>query len=83
MLVSHSLEQLFKGLLVIEPQFEFPESCNNIERKEMGRRIKKKGTFVYLCLIYVDIWQKGKELYKAIVLQLKFFFNVLVHKFYL
>ena len=74
MLVSHNLEPFFKSLLVTEPLFEFPESCNNLEGREMGRRIKREGTFVYLWLISVDIWQKATTFRKAIVLQLKKYF---------
>ena len=34
-------------------------------------RFKKKGTYVYLWLIHVDVWQKPTQYYKAIILQLK------------
>ena len=36
----------------------------------MGERLKKKGTYVYLWLIHVIVWQKSTH-YKAIILQLK------------
>ena len=65
MLVSHNLEQFFKSLLVTEPLFEFPESCNNLKAREMGRRIKREGTCVYLWFISVDIWQKTTTFCKA------------------
>ena len=32
--------------------------CNNLEGKEMGGKFKREGTYVYLWLIHVDIWQK-------------------------
>jgi len=35
------------------------------------RRFKREGTYVYLWLIYVDIWQKPTKYCKAIILQLK------------
>ena len=38
---------------------------------EGGRGFKKEGTYVYLCLIHVDVWQKSTQHYKAIILQLK------------
>ena len=38
---------------------------------EMGWRFKKEGTYVYLWLIHVDIWQKPTQYYKTIILQLK------------
>ena len=36
-----------------------------------GGRGFKEGTYVYLCLIHVDVWQKPTQHYKAIILQLK------------
>ena len=38
---------------------------------EMGGRFKRKGTFVYLQLIHVDVWQKPSQYCRAIILQLK------------
>ena len=42
-------------------------------REEMGGRFKRKGTYVYLWLIHVEIWQKTpkKKFSKALFLQLK------------
>ena len=37
----------------------------------MGGRLGRKGTWVYLCLILVDVWQKTTKFCKAIILQLK------------
>ena len=37
----------------------------------MGGRFKREGTYVYLWLIYADIWQKPTEYCKAIIFQLK------------
>ena len=37
----------------------------------MGGRFKREGTYVYLWLIHVDIWQKPTQYYKAIILLLK------------
>ena len=31
----------------------------------------KEGTYVYLWLIHVNVWQKPTQFYKAIILQLK------------
>ena len=39
--------------------------------REMGRRFKGEGTYIYLWLIHVDIWQKPSQFCKAIILQLK------------
>ena len=38
---------------------------------ELGGRLKMGGTYVYLWLIHVDIWQKPTQYCKAIILQLK------------
>jgi len=48
--------------------------CNNLwcgMGREMGGRFKREGTYVYLWLIHVDIWQKATKFCKAIILQLK------------
>ena len=37
----------------------------------MGGRFKMEGTFVYLWLIHVDVWQKQTQYCKIIILQLK------------
>ena len=45
-------------------------------RWEMGGRCKREGTYVYLWLIHVDVWQKPTQYCKAIILQLKMCVNV-------
>ena len=47
--------------------------CDNLEQwdGEKDRRGFRKGTYVYLWLIYVDVWQKPTQYCKAIVLQFK------------
>ena len=37
----------------------------------MGERPKRKGTYVYLWPIHVDVWQKPEQYCKAIIPQLK------------
>ena len=39
--------------------------------EEVGGRFKREGTYVYLWLIHVDIWQKPTQYCKAIILLLK------------
>jgi len=39
--------------------------------RELGGRFKTEGTYVYLCLIHVDVWQRTTKFYKAIILRLK------------
>ena len=39
--------------------------------REEGGGFKREGTYVYLWLIYIDVWQKPTQLYKAIIIQLK------------
>jgi len=38
---------------------------------EVGGRFKREGTYVYLWLIHVDVWQKPIQYCKEIILQLK------------
>ena len=40
-------------------------------RWEAGGRLKSEGTYVYLWLFPVDVWQKPSQYCKAIILQLK------------
>ena len=46
-----------------------------LERGGMGRDVgvmfKREGTWVYLWLIHVAVWQKLTQYYKALTLQLK------------
>ena len=37
----------------------------------VGGRFKKKGTYVYLWVIHVDVWQKLNQYCKTIIFQLK------------
>ena len=39
--------------------------------RKVGERFKREGTYVYLWLIHVDVWQKTTQFCKAIILQLK------------
>ena len=39
-------------------------------------RFKKEGTYVYMWLIHVDIWQKPVQYYKAVILQLKIYIYI-------
>ena len=38
---------------------------------EVGGMIKREGTWVYLWLIHIVVWQKPTQQWKAIILQLK------------
>ena len=38
-------------------------------------RFKREGTYIYLWLIYVVVWQKSTQYCKAIILQLKINFK--------
>ena len=54
----------------------------------MGGRFKREGTYAYLWLIHVDVWQKPTQHCNAIILQIKMniFFKVplkLTEKIYL
>ena len=39
--------------------------------REVGGRFKREGTYVYLWLVHVNVWQKPTQFFKAIILQLK------------
>ena len=39
--------------------------------RDLGGRFKREGTYVYLQLIHVDVWQKPMQYCKAIIFQLK------------
>ena len=39
--------------------------------REVGGRLKREGTDVYLWLIHVDVWQESSQYCKIIILQLK------------
>ena len=43
--------------------------CDNLE--EVEGRVKREGTYVYLWLIHVDVWQKSTQYCKTIIFQLK------------
>ena len=46
--------------------------CDNLEGWDwVGRRFKRKETYVYLRLIHVDVWQKPTQYCQAIIIQLK------------
>ena len=38
---------------------------------EVGGRLRREGTCVYLWLIHVDVWRRPTQYCKAIILQLK------------
>ena len=39
--------------------------------REVGGRFKREGTYVYVWLIHVEVWQKPAQYYKTIILQLE------------
>ena len=48
--------------------------CDHLEESEaweMGRDFRKEGIYVYLWLIYIDVWQMPTQYCKTIILQLK------------
>ena len=46
--------------------------CANLEGWDgVGGKFKREGTYVYLWLIHIDVWQKPAQYWKAIILQLK------------
>ena len=66
----------------IDSQWEFAVGSGNSHRgsvstkrgrvgREMEGRFRSGGTYVYLWLIHVEVWQKTTEFCKAIILPLK------------
>ena len=45
--------------------------CDNLEGWDVEGRFKMEGTYVYLWLIHVLVWQKPTPHCKAIIIQLK------------
>ena len=48
--------------------------CDNLEGWDgvgRGGRFEREGTYVYLWLIHVGVWQRPTQHYKAVILQLK------------
>ena len=43
--------------------------------RKMGRRFKREGTYVYLWLSHIDIWQKTTKFCKEIILKIHIFFK--------
>ena len=39
--------------------------------REIGGRFQREGTYVYLWLTHVDVWQKPAKYCKAVILQSK------------
>ena len=35
--------------------------CDNLEGWEVGGRFKREGTYVYQCLIHLDVWPKQTQ----------------------
>ena len=48
-----------------------PGLCDYLEGWQVGKRFKRKGTYVCLWLIHADVWQKPTQYCKAIIPQLK------------
>ena len=40
-------------------------------RREVGGRVKREKTYIYLCLIPIEVWQKPSQYCKVTLLQLK------------
>ena len=58
----------------IDSQQEFAVWLRKLKQgmeREIGVSLKKKGIYVYLWLIHVEVWQKTAKLCKAIILQKK------------
>ena len=59
------------GSLLYEAENPKPELCDSLEYgkgREWGEGFKKEGTYVYLMLTHVDVWQKLSHYCKVIIL---------------
>ena len=46
-----------------------PGLCDNLEEWDrVGERFEREETYMYLCLIHADVWQKPVQYCKAIIL---------------
>ena len=43
--------------------------CDSLEGWKMGWRFQREGTYVFLWLIRVDVWQKPAQYFEANILQ--------------
>ena len=65
------VKQTASGNLLYESGSSNQVLCDSLEGREVGGRLKREGTCVYLWLIHVDVWQKPTQHCKAIIVQLK------------
>ena len=77
-----NLDSVFKSRNIyitykIASQKELALQCKELklgalwQPRGVGGRFKREGTYVYLWLIHVDVWQNPTQSCKAIILQLK------------
>ena len=68
---------MYISICKIDSQWEFPVWCSELtpgtlwQPRGVGGRFKREGTYIYLWLIPIDIWQKPTQYCKAIIFQLK------------
>ena len=64
--------QIASGNLLCDSGSSYPVLCNNIEASVgVGGRFRMEGTYIYLWLTHVDVWQKPTQYSKAIVFKFK------------
>ena len=64
----HPVTNIF---IVDIPREEREEGQKTYFKKFPGGRFRGEGTYVYLCLDHVDVWQRPTQYCKVIILQLK------------
>ena len=69
---------IYSTICKTDSQWEFAVWLRELKRASetgwrvgLGRRSRREGTWVYLWLILVDVWQKTTKFCKEIILQLK------------
>jgi len=66
------VKQIASRNLLYDKGSSNPVLCDKLEKWDGGGgRFKREGTYIYLWLIHIDVWQKAAQYYKAIILQLK------------
>ena len=77
---GESNTEIYITICKIDSEWEFavwlkelkPGLCQHLERWDgVGGGRQREGTYMYLWLIHVDVWQKSMQYCKAIILQLK------------
>ena len=62
----------FSSRIAQGAQIQYSDNLGGGIGREVGGRFRREGTYVFLQLIHVNVWQKPTQHCKAIILQLKY-----------